>query len=81
MKYNLLFKIIASLVGACYAVFGMYLFFFVDPYAFKSITEVILGIIFIVIGLNIFFEFSITLKNYKMHLISSSSLFALTVCN
>ena len=68
-------------MGACYAVFGMYLFFFVDPYAFKSLTEVILGIIFIVIGLNIFFEFSITLKNYKMHLISSSSLFALTVCN
>ena len=62
MKYNLLFKIIASLVGACYAVFGMYLFFFVDPYAFKSITEVILGIIFIVIGLNIFFEFSIKVR-------------------
>ena len=59
----------------------MYLFFFVDPYAFKSITEIILGIIFIIIGVNIFFEFNITLKNYKLHLITSSSLFALTVCN
>ena len=81
MKYNLIFKIFASLVGASYAVFGMYLFFFVDPYAFKSITEIILGIIFIIIGVNIFFEFNITLKNYKLHLITSSSLFALTVCN
>ena len=73
MKYNLIFKIFASLVGASYAVFGMYLFFFVDPYAFKSITEIILGIIFIIIGVNIFFEFNITLKNYKLHLITSSS--------
>lgn len=83
MKYNLIFKIFASLVGASYAVFGMYLFFFVDPYpyTFKNITEIVLGIIFIVIGVNIFFEFNISLKNYKLHLITSSSLFALTVCN
>lgn len=81
MKYNLYFKIVASLFGAAFATFGMYIFFFADPYAGKTITEIILGIIFIILGIILFGEFSITLKNYRLHLITTSSLFAFTVCN
>lgn len=81
MKYSLWFKILASLLGAGYASFGMYLFYFVNPYDYKSLAEIILGIIFIINGITIFSLFAISLKNYRLHLISTSSLFAFTVCN
>ena len=71
MKYNLPFKLLTALFGASYAVFGMYLFFFSNAY----------GSIFIILGISIFCNFVISLKNYRQHLFNISLLFALTVIN
>ncbi|CDC45632.1 unknown [Firmicutes bacterium CAG:449] len=81
MKYNLPFKLLTALFGASYAVFGMYLFFFSNAYGYRSFHEYILGSIFIILGISIFCNFVISLKNYRQHLFNISLLFALTVIN
>lgn len=79
MKYSLPFRIAAACFGGLYAVFGVYSFFFLNMYGAKLLSDYILGCLFIVVGIAIFFEFVFTLKDYRKHLMSTSVLFAGTV--
>lgn len=79
MKYNLIFRIIVALMAGSYILFGINEFFFVNLHEIKLAHDYILGIIFIIIGLSMFFSFVLNLKRYNEHLIVSSILFGLTV--
>lgn len=81
MKYNFAFRMLASLFGAVFASFGIYLFYFRDIYLYKSLAEYISGIIFIVVGIAMYLSFVLTIKNYKVHLINTSILFSFTMIN
>jgi len=80
MKYSAIFRIIAALFGAAFAVFGVYLFIFKDMYStVKIMHDYVLGILFVICGVSIFSIFTLSLKKYRQHLIMTSILFASTI--
>lgn len=80
MKLNFLVRVIASLFGAFVACYGFY-FFLIDGSYHKTLPEYISSCLFLIIGISIFLQFVISLKNYNLHLICSSLSFAFTVVN
>ncbi len=80
MKLNFLVRVIASLFGAFVACYGFY-FFLIDGSYHKTLPEYISSCLFLIIGISIFLQFVISLKNYNLHLICSSLCFSFTVIN
>ena len=79
MKYSLIFRLAASLLGASIAVFGIYQFLIEFIYKGILIHNIILALLFIINGLSIFLLNVLTMKNYKAHLVFASLLFVLTI--
>ena len=78
-KYQLLVKLLAAIFGGSFAVFGIYQFIGLNMYGAKIVNDYVLGVIYILIGVSIFLEFVWTLKDYKKHIITSASMFSLTI--
>lgn len=81
MKFSPFFRIIASLFGACIATFGIYLFIIDMNYYDRMLPGYISSVLFLIIGLATYMQFVVSLKYYRIHLIVSSLVFALTVIN
>lgn len=81
MKYTFIFKIIASLFGGLFAVYGFYLFVMDIPTVSKILPGYISTVLFLIVGLSIYMQFVISLKYYRIHLLVSALSFGLTVIN
>lgn len=81
MKYNLVFRVLASLFGACFAAFGMYVFYFKDITMYKGLAEYFSGAFFIVLGISMYLTFVLSINNYKLHLANTSIMFSFTMIN
>jgi len=79
MKYSLLVRLFATLFSLTFAVFGLMTFWLHDTGEYKPFSDYFISVIFLLLACSFISEFIITLKNYKIHLLSSSVVFGGTV--